>query len=306
MNFFMQPKAPYSFEVSMQFIAKENYAPMPYVWRNKQFMQAFRFNGVIYPVRVESIGTIEKPKLCVTTSNSAPKTRLKKELAHFFNLDYDLNSLYEFMGRDPKLKKIAQRFYGFRVPAMSSNLFEVIVNAIVQQQISLQVAAHMTSLLVKSFGERIDLEWETYWAFPTPQRLATTSIKQLKSCKLSTRKAEYIKDFSRAVASNEFDPEALWKMESQEVVEALTKFRGIGRWTAELVLAAGMNRPDYVPADDLGVRNAVSMYYFDGKRQDPKTVRKLLKRWGDYSCGIIVYLLYAMRQNLCYMNKTFI
>ncbi|KXB00949.1 hypothetical protein AKJ41_03305 [candidate division MSBL1 archaeon SCGC-AAA259O05] len=299
MEFTKNPNSPYDFELSMSFLAKENSEPAPYQWKDQKFRQAFRLGENVFPAKVESIGTVKEPELEVTTTDSAPKTLLKEKLTQFLKLDLDLADLYEFMERDPKLRRIKERFYGFKAPAMGSNLFQVIITAIVQQQISLQVAYHMTSLLVKKFGESVDFQNEKYWAFPSPNSLAEARIEELRSCKLSERKSEYIKDFSRAVREDRLQPEDLRGMETEEIVDMLTEYRGIGTWTAELVsVAASRNKGGKGPAADLGVRDAVSKYYFDGERQDPETVREILSRWNEYAKDVIVYLLYATRREL--------
>lgn len=299
MKFTLDPNPPYDFELSMNFLADEDSEPSPYRWKNQEFRQAFRLGGNVFPAKVESIGTVEEPKLEVTTTDSAPEDLLKEKLTRFFDLDYDLDDLYKFMGMDPKLGKIKERFFGFKSPAMGSSIFQVVVTAIVQQQISLQVAGHMTSLLVRKFGTPVDFRNEEYWAFPSPESLAEASIEELRSCKLSRRKSEYIRDFSKTVREGKLQPKTLREMEADEIVDTLTEYRGIGTWTAELVsVAAGRGRPGKVPAEDLGVRDAVAEYYFDGERQDPETVREVLHKWGEYSRGIVVYLLYAERKGV--------
>ncbi len=126
--------------------------------------------------------------------------------------------------------------------------------------------------------------------------MAKASIDNLRRCGLSQRKAEYIIGFSEEVAKGSFDPGSLRNLKQEEITEKLTKFRGIGRWTAELVGIACLDKGQG-PADDLGVRKAISRYYFDGKLQDVDTIRKFMNNWMDAK-GITVYLLYANRPNL--------
>ena len=123
-------------------------------------------------------------------------------------------------------------------------------------------------------------------------------VEDLKRCGLSRRKAEYIKSLAVKVSSGEFNPESLYKSEPAKIVEKLTEFRGFGRWTAELVMAAVMGL-NVIPADDLGVRKAISHFYFKGKLQPPETIRKFAEqRFGEHLRDILVYLLMAYRMGL--------
>jgi DNA-3-methyladenine glycosylase II len=179
---------------------------------------------------------------------------------------------------------------------MGSTIYEVIVKAIIQQQISLAVADHMTSLIIKKFGTSVEFDNDIYWSFPKPATLAKASIGDLRRCGLSRRKAEYVNSFSKAVVEG-FNPEKLRENKPEEIIEILTAFRGIGRWTAELVMAACMEKEkgEQIPADDLGLRRVVSQCYFDGELQSANAIREIARGWGKYSTAIQTYLLYNAR-----------
>ena len=80
--------------------------------------------------------------------------------------------------------------------------------------------------------------------------------------------------------------------------DILTSFKGIGKWTAELVMAASIGF-NIIPTDDLGVRKAVSHFYFNDKLQSSSIVRSFIERkFGIFKRDIIVYLLMAYRLGL--------
>ena len=119
----------------------------------------------------------------------------------------------------------------------------------------------------------------------------------MRRCGLSLRKAEYIKEFSSRVVEG-FDPEELRGKDPSEIMETLTSFRGIGRWTAELVMIASMGL-NVIPADDLGVRRAISHFYFKDELQPPEVVRRFAEeRFGRFMKDVLVYLLMAYRMGL--------
>ena len=295
-TFTIKPRAPYNFKLSLDFLIKEGDGPFPEYRENDNLLRAFRINSKIIPVKIFSTGTVEKPELKVLTQEISPQegNELKDRVISYLNLNEDLTELYSFMEKDERLKKIRNAFFGFKVPMMGVTVYEVIIKAIVQQQISLQVAFHMIFNLVKKFGEFVEFTGEKYYDFPCPATLANASLSDMRKCGLSRKKIEYIKDFSREVVEGGFDPEEMTNWEQDEIVERLTKFRGIGRWTAELVSIASV-KTGKSPAGDLGVRKAISRYYFNEKLQDAETIRKFIKKTPR---GLVVYLLYANRLNL--------
>jgi len=289
----IKPKSPYNFKLSLNFLIRRGEGTFPEVRKDDSLLRAFRINNKIVPVKVFSVGTVEKPKLKISTAKLSAEERseLERKLCTYLDLDGDLRELYSFMDKDERLRKIKDALYGFKAPAMGATIYEVVVKAIVQQQISLRIAFYMISKLVRKFGEFVEFEGEKYYDFPLPRALANASIPELRSCGLSGRKAEYIINFSREVIKGNFNPEEIRKWNHTKVVEELTKFRGIGRWTAELVAIAGVGK-GASPADDLGIRKAVSKYYFKDELQKPEKVREILSRWPK---GLSVYLLYAYR-----------
>jgi len=255
-----------------------------------------KIDGRLAPIILEVRGSIEKPELIITTSNSF--LRKKKEIERFvfeFHGLKDAKDLYDFMDKDIVLRRIKEKIYGFGIAGlMSANLFEGIIKAIIQQQISLKVAESITANLVERYGEKIKFCKEYAYEFPYAETLASLSLSELRSCGLSWKKAGYVKEFSLEVV-NGFNPEDLRNKSPEEIVEILTTFKGIGRWTSELVMVAsiGMN---VIPADDLGVRRAISYFYFKDKIQSAETIRKFAeKKFGSFMKDCLVYLLMAYR-----------
>ena len=82
---------------------------------------------------------------------------------------------------------------------------------------------------------------------------------------------------------------------AENVIEELTKLRGIGHWTAELVMIRGMGRFDAIPADDLGIRRVISLFYFDNKVTSANQVRQLATKWGKWRGLASFYLMMAER-----------
>jgi DNA-3-methyladenine glycosylase II len=135
-------------------------------------------------------------------------------------------------------------------------------------------------------------------AFPEPEVLAAAEVSDMRAMKFSTRKAEYIRDVGRAIATGAIDCDALATRSNDEVVETLTGVRGLGRWTAEWFLARCVGRGDVCVAGDLGVRRAFERYYGRGRALREDAVRRRARVWGPWRNVAVHYLLAGLRLGL--------
>ena len=120
-------------------------------------------------------------------------------------------------------------------------------------------------------------------------RLAGAEVAELRELQFSTSKAVAVVAFAEAVAAGRMDLGELAALEDEAVVERLVAFPGIGRWTAEWLLARTMGRPRVV-AGDLGVRKAVGAAYLDGRMPSEAEVRAATAHWGA-AAGVAQQLL---------------
>jgi len=86
-------------------------------------------------------------------------------------------------------------------------------------------------------------------------------------------------------------------LSKDEVIEILTNFRGIRRWTAKYIAARGLKLP-VIPKDDLGVRRTISMFYYNGRSVGESEVSSFEEAFGNYASVAIFYLLVAMRRGI--------
>src|SRR6185437_10739703 len=177
-----------------------------------------------------------------------------------FSLDHSPQAFYEQVRDEPVLGPITRRLHGMR-PVGSPSIFEMLIIAVLGQQISMIAAGAIKSRLVAALGARASFDDRIYRAFPTPEAIANTSNESLLTLAFSRRKAEYVRDLAIQVASGDLDLEALRGREHGEILDRLLALRGIGRWTAEYVLLRGYGYPDALPAGDAGLRRQIARYY---------------------------------------------
>jgi DNA-3-methyladenine glycosylase II len=150
--------------------------------------------------------------------------------------------------------------------------------------------------LIKSFGDRLTFEDGVYYAYPTPETLASTTVERLRGCGLTLRKAEYIRDVSQVIVNGELDLEKLRKYEdTTRIIRELCQIRGVGVWTAELTAVRGMQKFNAMPAEDVGLRRSISHFYCNDRRISAGEAREIAEKWGKWKGLAGFYLEIAER-----------
>jgi len=183
--------------------------------------------------------------------------------------------------RDPVLAALI-REYGpcGLAAAQRADHFSALVRAIVFQQLSTKAASTIYSRMVALLPN----------GALTPEALAGLSDEQLRSAGISRQKGSYLRDLSEKVAAGVVPLDDLEHMDDEQVIEALTKIKGIGRWSAEMFLMFRLHRPDVLPVGDLGIMNAVMKVYRMRKKPSPDRLRRLGEAWRPYRSVASWYL----------------
>ncbi len=172
--------------------------------------------------------------------------------------------------KDPILKKVIEKHGGLDEIPLIENIFEDIVATIVGQQLSTKAANTIFERFKKLLKNNV-----------TPKRILKTKDEDLRSVGISFAKIKYIKDLASKVNSLELDLENLKNQSDEEVMITLTKIKGIGPWTAQMILMFTLNREDVFSVGDLGLRSAISKLY-NVKRDNFKKVEKISQNWKPY------------------------
>jgi DNA-3-methyladenine glycosylase II len=195
----------------------------------------------------------------------------------------DLDGFWAWAASEPVLAGLREPLRGYR-PPLVADPWEMLVTSITAQQVSLHSAFAVRSRLIERFG----VPHGHAWAFPTRERIARAGEDEIRAVGFSARKAEYVTGLARGP----LDLEGLFRLPDDEVIEAITSQRGLGRWTADWFLARALARPAGWPAGDLGVRKAVSFFYGCGRDLDETEVREVGERFGPWR-NIACHMLLA-------------
>jgi DNA-3-methyladenine glycosylase II len=152
------------------------------------------------------------------------------------------------------------------------NIFETLVDAIVSQQISVKAAdAIMARLRTATPGGLI-----------APESLIQLDHDALRAAGLSPQKTRYIRDLAECVSSGQLDLEHLNELDDETVIKELILVKGIGRWTAEMILIFSLGRPDVLPVDDLGLLEGVRDAFGLDVRPTRKEMLERGEAWRPY------------------------
>jgi DNA-3-methyladenine glycosylase II len=293
----LHPTPPYDFSLSAMIFSRGDPAIRNY--KNGVFIHTLCVGDLTRIVtEVRAKGSVDAPLLELTIHSPMkpePETMQEVEnlVENILNIHENLGSFYSDVQNDPIMKEISIHLKGLKSPT-TPTVFEALVDSIIEQQISLTAARSMEEKLVRKFGVRFALEGRKYFCFPTPTRLARGTPEQFRSCGLSSRKGEYIRDISRQINDGKLTLEVLRQHQDiEEIIEELMTIRGIGRWTAELTILRGMHRVEAIPADDLGVRKLISHYYRNDEKISGVEARNIAEQWGRWKGLAAFYLIVA-------------
>lgn len=188
----------------------------------------------------------------------------KKALLHL-SLDPIMKGLIEIHDK-PTLNK-------------SPDLFSDLISSIISQQLSVKAAATIQKRFLALFDNK----------FPTPEQILQIPDEKIRECGISFPKIKYIKGIATAVIEKQIDLNKIPTLSDAQVLEELIKLKGVGKWTAEMLLMFSLGREDIFSMGDLGLRTAVSKLY-GVDRDDFVSIEKISLKWSPYRTSASRYL----------------
>ena len=178
--------------------------------------------------------------------------------------------------KDKKLARAIDEF-GHIDREMDGSVFESVVKSIIGQQISTAAAKTVIARMKDALGSI------------SAEALSGVSVEELQAFGTTFRKAEYIRGFVDSVVDGEFDLNALDAMDDDEAIAYLSSIKGIGRWTAEMILLFSMNRMDIFAFDDLGIQRGLRAIYHH-KEIDRDRFERYRRRFSPYGSVASLYI----------------
>lgn len=155
--------------------------------------------------------------------------------------------------------------------------------SIMSQQLSTKVAEVIYNRFLALYGKKE----------PTAQQILDTPLETLRSIGLSNAKTNYVHNVCRFFIDEKITDAQLYKMSNEEVIEKLTKIKGVGKWTTEMILMFSLQHEDVFPVDDLGIQQAMTkLYKLDpsNKKLLYEQMHKVAEKWRPYRTYACIHL----------------
>ena len=193
--------------------------------------------------------------------------------------EYGRDAVDYLRSRDKRMAEVIDRI-GHVNRRVIPDLFAALVHSIVGQQISTKAHETIWQKIVEMLGE------------VTPEKIDALTDDKLQSVGLSFRKVEYIKTIARQVLTGEFDIAALHDMTDEAVCQRLSELKGIGVWSAEMLMLFSMQRPNVLSFGDLAIVRGLRMIHHH-RKIDRKLFEKYRRRYSPY-CSVASLYIWAV------------
>jgi N-glycosylase/DNA lyase len=165
---------------------------------------------------------------------------------HSFSLDHDLQQISMEIGKDDKVRAALREFWGLRL--IRQEPWECLISFICATYKSVAAIRQMLQKLAAKFGKSLAFEGGEFFAFPSAERLAKASLKDLQSCGLGYR-SKYVQETSNMVCAEACDLDELRRLPYAKAKRVLCEFPGVGAKVADCVLLFSLGKLEAFPVD---------------------------------------------------------
>jgi len=186
------------------------------------------------------------------------------------------------LGKDKKLKKLLRAQSSFQLKKRS-DIHVYLCASIMSQQLSVKVAEVIYQRFLNLYGGKK----------PSVLQISNTPFELLRSIGLSNAKSQYVLNVAQFAAEYGLDGKKLKQLDNEAVIAYVTQIKGVGRWTAEMLLMFALQREDVFAADDLGIQTAMRhLYQLDNtdKKKFRQEIISISNRWAPYRSYACLHL----------------
>ncbi|KAK9486824.1 DNA glycosylase [Lipomyces starkeyi] len=219
-------------------------------------------------VRLSDESTTASIKTTMTILSNSPTLIIPKAYNKDFALDAAIAHLVSI---DPRFTELAAlhpcEMFSEHNLELPVDPFESLGSSIISQQISGAAARSIKRKFLALFNDECEVQTEDAdpepkkQRFPTPGEVLQKDVATLRTVGFSQRKSEYILDLASKFHTGEINPHALLTLPDEEIIELLTKVRGLGVWSAEMFLIFALKRQDVFSIGDLGVQRGMALWH---------------------------------------------
>lgn len=279
--------APYRLDLTVTALRRLSANVVDVLTPDGQYARAL--DGSSHPVIAGVIQTDPKTLVITIEGDEGDHGRALALTRRILGVDHDLTHFHAAAAGIPWLKNLAARMRGVRPPRYPT-LWEACVNAIVFQQISLQAASAILRRLVLASSPPLDFGGVPLYPFPTIASLQAADDDLLRAAGLSLNKLTTLRRVGEALATGRLDEGILEERPTSAATALLRGIKGIGPWTAAVILIRGLARLDVFPADDTSVARNLALVAGSA----PVDIERVLDALSPQQ-GMLYYLLLLTR-----------
>ncbi len=296
MEFSFRPRAPYDFERSRKFatapplsLRPELFVPFLDYCVDGEYRRCLWVGDRPVLLRLRAAGTVERPRMVGATwperLDASTQAEVEDAARRIVDADADLGKFYAAVRNDRPLARLAEAFRGLKI-FRSPSLYESLVCSVLEQQVNFNFAGQVKAALVARSGTCLEFEGARYAVFPRPERLAATSLEELRALKISGQKAAYIRGLSAvAAAAGGFR----WDGAAPTLADLLVH-KGVGPWTANYVLLRVFGAREALPSHDVGLLKAAQRHLAMRGAVTPARLERRLRALAGWRGYVTWYL----------------
>jgi DNA-3-methyladenine glycosylase II len=246
-------------------------------------------SGFREPVIVRATPSAHPHSLSVAIEGDArDDAAVLDTVRRMLGVDRDLAQFYRASAHFPWLASLVMRMRGVKPPRYPT-LWEACANAIVFQQLSLRAASAIMHRLIVALGGSVKARGlpVRLYLFPSPERFRRARIDRLRATGLSAGKVDALRGVAESLESGTLDAAMLERRTSGDAAEMLCRIKGIGPWSAAVILLRGLGRLDVFPANDSSVASNIALLAGSA----PYDVQRMLKALGSQRGMLYFHLL---------------
>ncbi|MGI5899988.1 MAG: DNA-3-methyladenine glycosylase family protein [Christensenellales bacterium] len=191
-------------------------------------------------------------------------------------LEYGEKEISFLKARDPALGKAMDEI-GHISREVIPDIFMALLNSIIGQQISTKAQKTIWQRFMDMFSP------------VTPEKIALVPEEEIKACGISMRKAQYIKEIAQSIVEGSLNLDELKEMPDEQLCRRLSQIKGIGPWTAQMLMIFSLQRPDIISWDDMAIHRGLRMLHRH-REITPELFAKYKKRYSPYGTVASLYI----------------
>ena len=222
---------------------------------------------------------------------SNDEENLKEIIFDYFDINRNYLDIKEnILKKDRKLKETLDYSDGLRM--IHQDPFETIIAYVISQNNRVPSIANSLNLISKKYGKKVIFKEKEYYLFPNLSDLKNVSIDDFRSCKVGFRD-KYLYGIIRAINNNELDIGSIYKMNSDEALNYLMSFKGIGNKVASCILLFAYQKFDVYPIDTWVKKFMKEDYNIEGE----KNIKEFTSNTYDKYSGLAIQYMFNYKRN---------